>query len=224
MGRTRTPSKVGPAAGSRARSGAEEVVDWLLDGDPSIRWQALRDLVGAPAARVAEERARVGGGVPASWRCRIPRGRGRAASPATAVCTRPSGHPRPIRCSSCATSGFRRPIRTRPGRARSSSIVVCNRTAASLTASGSRARRASPEWCSPSCRTSRSTTSGSIGSPTACWSSRCPTAAGTAGAAAARRTPRCTRRSARSRDSTTMGGTEGARRAPSGAQRTAAVS
>ena len=34
-------------------------VDWLLDSDPSIRWQVLRDLVDAPADVVAAERARV---------------------------------------------------------------------------------------------------------------------------------------------------------------------
>lgn len=34
-------------------------VDWLLDGDPAIRWQVLRDLVDAPPAEVAAERARV---------------------------------------------------------------------------------------------------------------------------------------------------------------------
>ena len=35
------------------------VVDWLLDADPSIRWQAMRDVTGAPAEEVAAERARV---------------------------------------------------------------------------------------------------------------------------------------------------------------------
>src|SRR5512147_33179 len=35
------------------------VLDWVLDSDPSIRWQALRDLADAPAAIVAAERARV---------------------------------------------------------------------------------------------------------------------------------------------------------------------
>ncbi len=35
------------------------VVLWLLDSDPSIRWQVLRDLMGAPAKEVAAERARV---------------------------------------------------------------------------------------------------------------------------------------------------------------------
>jgi hypothetical protein len=32
---------------------------WLLDSDPSIRWQVLRDLTDAPAAIVADERSRV---------------------------------------------------------------------------------------------------------------------------------------------------------------------
>jgi hypothetical protein len=35
------------------------VLDWLLDSDPAIRWQVLRDLVDAPAELVATERARV---------------------------------------------------------------------------------------------------------------------------------------------------------------------
>src|SRR5436305_2795175 len=35
------------------------VLDWLLDSDPAIRWQVLRDLLHAPAEVVAAERARV---------------------------------------------------------------------------------------------------------------------------------------------------------------------
>jgi hypothetical protein len=35
------------------------VIEWLLDSDPSIRWQVMRDLTGAPANEVAAERARV---------------------------------------------------------------------------------------------------------------------------------------------------------------------
>jgi hypothetical protein len=35
------------------------VVDWLLEGDPSIRWQVLRDLTDAPTEEVAAERALV---------------------------------------------------------------------------------------------------------------------------------------------------------------------
>jgi hypothetical protein len=35
------------------------LLDWLLDSDPAIRWQALRDLADAPEDVVAAERARV---------------------------------------------------------------------------------------------------------------------------------------------------------------------
>lgn len=42
------------------RSEAEEpLLKWLLDSDPAIRWQVLRDLAGAPPGEVAAERARV---------------------------------------------------------------------------------------------------------------------------------------------------------------------
>jgi hypothetical protein len=34
-------------------------VEWLLAGDPAVRWQAMRDLAGAGRAAVARERARV---------------------------------------------------------------------------------------------------------------------------------------------------------------------
>ena len=35
------------------------VIDWLLDSDPSIRWQVMRDLTRGPAGEIAAERARV---------------------------------------------------------------------------------------------------------------------------------------------------------------------
>lgn len=38
---------------------AEPVVQWLLDADPAIRWQALADLTDTPDAEVSAERARV---------------------------------------------------------------------------------------------------------------------------------------------------------------------
>jgi len=38
---------------------ASPVIEWLLDSDPAIRWQVLRDLTGAPADEVAAERAKV---------------------------------------------------------------------------------------------------------------------------------------------------------------------
>ena len=37
----------------------DPVIDWLLDADPSIRWQVMRDLTDTPAEIVAAERARV---------------------------------------------------------------------------------------------------------------------------------------------------------------------
>ncbi|HEX7077049.1 MAG TPA: hypothetical protein VF363_01375 [Candidatus Eisenbacteria bacterium] len=44
------------------------VLDWLLDSDPAIRWQVLRDLVHAPDEVVAAERARV---VTEGWGARL---------------------------------------------------------------------------------------------------------------------------------------------------------
>lgn len=35
------------------------VIDWLLDSDPAIRWQVMRDLLDAPAEEVAAERAKI---------------------------------------------------------------------------------------------------------------------------------------------------------------------
>ncbi len=35
------------------------VIEWLLDSDPSIRWQVMRDLMGATGEQVADERAKV---------------------------------------------------------------------------------------------------------------------------------------------------------------------
>ena len=41
------------------RPRADEAILWLLDGDPAIRWQALRDLVGAAEHIVERERRKV---------------------------------------------------------------------------------------------------------------------------------------------------------------------
>jgi hypothetical protein len=35
------------------------VIQWLLDSDPSIRWQVMRDLTGSHTEEIAAERARV---------------------------------------------------------------------------------------------------------------------------------------------------------------------
>jgi hypothetical protein len=47
-----------PARGQVVTSDSS-VVRWLLDSDPSIRWQAMRDLIDVPADEVGAERARV---------------------------------------------------------------------------------------------------------------------------------------------------------------------
>ena len=38
---------------------ARNAIDWLLDSDPAIRWQAMRDLIDASPEAIAAERARV---------------------------------------------------------------------------------------------------------------------------------------------------------------------
>jgi hypothetical protein len=50
-----------PPAGRPSSAGERPVtvVDWLLDSDPSVRWQVMRDLTDALAGEVAAERARV---------------------------------------------------------------------------------------------------------------------------------------------------------------------
>lgn len=45
--------------GAGASGGDDETIAWLLEGDPSLRWQTLQDVVGAPTDVVATERARV---------------------------------------------------------------------------------------------------------------------------------------------------------------------
>src|SRR5262245_40121227 len=44
---------------TRSRSSNDPVIDWLLDSDPSIRWQVMRDLTDAPTDVIAAERSRV---------------------------------------------------------------------------------------------------------------------------------------------------------------------
>jgi hypothetical protein len=40
-------------------SSSDPVIQWLLDADPSIRWQVMRDLMDVPVSVVAAERSRV---------------------------------------------------------------------------------------------------------------------------------------------------------------------
>jgi hypothetical protein len=46
-------------SGATSGIGTNRVMEWLLDGDPSIRWRVLRDLVGAAESAVGRERRRV---------------------------------------------------------------------------------------------------------------------------------------------------------------------
>jgi hypothetical protein len=48
-----------PHGDPHPRSSNGAVIDWLLDSDPAIRWQVMRDLTDAPAEAVAAERSRV---------------------------------------------------------------------------------------------------------------------------------------------------------------------
>jgi hypothetical protein len=43
----------------QARSSKDDVIAWLLDADPSIRWQVMRDLTDTAAEIIAAERSRV---------------------------------------------------------------------------------------------------------------------------------------------------------------------
>jgi hypothetical protein len=46
-------------AAPASRPGTDKVIQWLLDGDPAIRWQVLQDLTGAANATVERERRKV---------------------------------------------------------------------------------------------------------------------------------------------------------------------
>jgi hypothetical protein len=48
-----------PCIDAHAPSSNATIIDWLLDSDPSIRWQVMRDLTDAPAEILAAERSRV---------------------------------------------------------------------------------------------------------------------------------------------------------------------
>jgi hypothetical protein len=57
----------------------DPVVQWLLQGDPAIRWQVLRDLLDAPPVEVAAERVEHEGWVRGCWRCGLLMACGRTA-------------------------------------------------------------------------------------------------------------------------------------------------
>jgi hypothetical protein len=71
------------------------VVDWLLDSDPAIRWQVLRDLTGASREEIAAERAGWNTRARVFWRSRTPTGCGTAAPWPTEPLEHPAGAPGP---------------------------------------------------------------------------------------------------------------------------------
>ena len=78
------------------------VLDWLLDSDPALRWQVLRDLSDAPPEVVATERARI---ATEGWGARLLALRGDdgqwaggACFPAAFAATSPTGSPGPLPC------------------------------------------------------------------------------------------------------------------------------
>jgi hypothetical protein len=58
-GATRLSGTTPAADGDDGTAVNDIVIEWLLDADPSIRWQVLQDLTGAPESLVAAERARI---------------------------------------------------------------------------------------------------------------------------------------------------------------------
>ena len=37
----------------------QEVINWLLEGDPSIKWQTLRNLCSVPESEIEKERSKI---------------------------------------------------------------------------------------------------------------------------------------------------------------------
>jgi hypothetical protein len=66
------------------------VLDWLLAGDPAVRWQVLRDLTDAPDDEVAAERARVAG---EGWGARLLAARDAGGTWAGGACFPAGWHP-----------------------------------------------------------------------------------------------------------------------------------
>src|SRR5262249_22834376 len=57
--RARPGRRAASSLAMTSRHRTDAAISWLMEGDPAIRWQTLRDLAGAPARRVEQERRRV---------------------------------------------------------------------------------------------------------------------------------------------------------------------
>ena len=120
---------------ARDKIAAMDAIDWLLDSDPAIRWQTLRDLTDASPAAVAAERARVAreglGAEILAARARTARG----TAPASPTGCRPSS-----RCSCCVRPASTPPILASPPRWRAS------RRASGGTSRSARSRSSTARW------------------------------------------------------------------------------
>ena len=182
-----------------SRPRTDGAIQWLLDGDPAIRWQALRDVVGAAERTVERERKKVArdGG----WGARLLARQDPEGTWAGGLSS-DGGLYSPKWISTTYTMlllrDFGLPASNR--QARKACTLLLDR---GLQRDGGinygwrgRAKRASRAWCCPSSPTSSMTTTVSTPLPTTCSRSRCPTAAGTAGAHLAPPTLRSIRPSA----------------------------
>jgi hypothetical protein len=108
----------GPMTVETSGTTPDSVTAWLLDSDPAIRWQALRDLTDAPAADVAAERERVAheGWGAALLAARDPDGQwlGGACFRAAAYHRPTAASPGPRRCRPCSSSARSASTRPRP--------------------------------------------------------------------------------------------------------------
>ena len=127
-------------------------IQWLLDGDPAIRWQTLRDLVGASERAVEQERSKVAHD---GWGARL-LARQDAEGTWAGGLSSDGGLYSPKWTSTTYTMLLLRDLGLGPtigkhGKpARSSLTEGSSATAASTTDGEAGARRASPEWCCPS--------------------------------------------------------------------------
>ena len=107
------PSVVGMTSSERTTAASSTdhagVVDWLLAGDPAIRWQTMRDLPARPPHRSppSAPASRPRGGAPGCSRCATPTGSGPAA-PASRGRSSTTGGPASSRTSPTVSPGPRR--------------------------------------------------------------------------------------------------------------------
>jgi hypothetical protein len=134
----------------------DATIQWLLDGDPAIRWQTLRDLVGASERAVAQERSKVASD---GWGARLLATQDADGTWAGGLSS-DGGLYSPKWTSTTYTMLLLRDLglAANDRRARKACGLLLDRglqrDGGINTGGGGVARRASPEWCCPSWRIS----------------------------------------------------------------------